>query len=130
MVNRLKAGALLAVVFAAGAAAGWGVERWTHLRWTPRYRDADAMVSFLTNQLNLSGGQQDSIRAVLQRHRPELDSIWHLVHPRMDSLRAIMHREIEAQLSPAQQRRYSGLVRRFEPRPVHPDSLGTSRERN
>jgi hypothetical protein len=86
------------------------------------------MVTFLTKQLKLSGAQQDSIRAVLQRHRPELDSIWHLVHPRMDSLRAIMHREIDAQLSPAQQRRYSRLVRRFEPRPVRPESLGTGGE--
>jgi hypothetical protein len=130
MVNRLKAGLLLVVVFVAGAAAGWGTQRWTELRWTPRYRDADAMVAFLTKQLNLSGAQQDSVRAVLQRHRPELDSIWHLVHPRMDSLRVIMHREINAQLSPAQQHRYSHLVRRFEPSPVHPESLGTSRERD
>ena len=36
MVNRLKAGLLLVVVFVAGAAAGWGAERWTELRWTPR----------------------------------------------------------------------------------------------
>ena len=129
MVNRLKAGALLVVVFAAGADVGWSAQRWTDLRWTPRYRDAGAMVAFLTKQLSLSGAQRDSVRAVLKRHRPELDSIWHLVHPRMDSLRVMMHREIDAQLSPAQQRRYASLVRRFEPPPLHPDSLGASKER-
>jgi hypothetical protein len=130
MVNRLKAGALLVVVFIAGAAAGWGVGRWTNLTWTPRYREADAMVVFLTKRLSLSTAQQDSVRAILQRHRPELDSIWHLVHPRMDSLRAIVHREVNAQLTPAQQRRYSELVRRFEPSPAHSESLRTGKERD
>jgi hypothetical protein len=129
MVNRLKAGALLVFVFIAGGAAGWGVGRWSNLSWTPRYREGDAMVVFLTKRLSLSTDQQDSVRTILRRHRPELDSIWHLVHPRMDTLRAIMHREINAQLTPAQQHRYSEVVRRFEPPPVHPESRGTGKER-
>lgn len=128
MVNRLKAGALLVVVFAAGAAAGWGAGRWTVLSWTPRYRDADAMMAFLSKQLSLSSAQQDSVRAVLQRHRPELDSIWHLVHPRVDSLRMVMRHEINAQLTPGQRKRYRALTERFEHQ--RPDSVGTSKERN
>lgn len=84
------------------------------------------MVTFLTKQLDLTAAQQDSVGAVLRRHRPELDAIWHLVHPRFDSLRTTMHREISAQLTPSQQTRYHALVQRYE-RP-QPKDDSTSRE--
>src|SRR5438034_2262700 len=59
------------------------------------------MVAHLAKELGLSATQQDSVRAVLERHRAEMDTLWHLVHPRVDSLRATIHREINAQLTPA-----------------------------
>ncbi|HUL49251.1 MAG TPA: periplasmic heavy metal sensor [Gemmatimonadales bacterium] len=130
-MNRLRAGALalLLVVFAAGMAVGWGVRNWRPAGPAPRYREARAMVDFLTKQLSLSPAQQDSVRGILRRHRPELDTLWHLVHPRMDSLRAVMHREINAQLTPSQQARYSALVARVE-RPAQPDSGNPGLERD
>ncbi len=130
-MNRLRAGALalLVVVFAAGMAVGWSARRWTHTAPPPRYRESRAMVDFLSKELSLSPAQQDSVRAILRRHRPELDTLWHLVHPRMDSLRAVMHREINAQLTPPQQARYSALVARVE-RPSQPDSGNPGLERD
>ncbi len=130
-MNRIRAGALalLIVVFAAGVAVGWGGRRWTHAGPAPRYREARAMVDFLTKELNLSSAQQDSVRAILRRHRPELDTLWHLVHPRMDSLRAVMHREIDAQLTTSQRTRYHALVARVE-RPAQSDSGTPGLDRN
>ena len=123
-MNRLRAGALalLVVVFAAGLAIGWSAHQWSGTRPPPRYHESRSMVAFLTRELTLSPAQQDSVRAILRRHRPELDTIWHLVHPRMDSLRAIMHREINAQLTPSQRAKYGTMVQRFEPPSPPPDT--------
>jgi len=82
------------------------------------------MVTHLAKQLDLSPTQQDSVRAVLQRHRAEIDTLWHLVHPRVDSLRATIHGEISAQLTPAQQSRYRDLMARFEHQRRGADSAG------
>jgi len=82
------------------------------------------MVAHLAKELGLSATQQDSVRAVLERHRAEMDTLWHLVHPRVDSLRATIHREITAQLTPAQQSRYRDLIARFEHQRRGADSAG------
>ena len=125
-MNRPRAWAVafLAAVFVAGAAAGWGARRWTADSREPRLRDIEAMVTHLAKQLDLSPTQQDSVRAVLQRHRAEIDTLWHLVHPRVDSLRATIHGEISAQLTPAQQSRYRDLMARFEHQRRGADSAG------
>ncbi len=117
--------AFLAAVFVAGAALGWGARGWSAgPRLEPRLRDTRAMVAHLAKELGLSATQQDSVRAVLERHRAEMDTLWHLVHPRVDSLRATIHREITAQLTPAQQSRYRDLIARFEHQRRGADSAG------
>jgi hypothetical protein len=105
------AAALLVAVFLAGAAAGWGLHG-TTTRRAPR--DTQAMVARLAKELDLSATQQDSVRAILDRHRAEMQAIWKQVHPRVDSLRAVLQAEISAQLTPAQQGRYRDLVARLE----------------
>ena len=114
MLNRSKAQAvaLLLAVFLAGGAAGWGAATW---RTDPRSRRGpDAMVAFLDGQLHLSAAQRDSVRSVITRHHAEVEAIWREVHPRYDSLRAQMRREISAQLTPAQQERYARLIAELE----------------
>ena len=132
MFSRSKAWALalLVAAFVAGGAAGWGGRSMTAARRPPpfRYRDASAMVAYLKKELSLSPAQQDSVRAVLQRHRPDLDAIWKQVRPRVDSIRSAIQTEISAQLAAAQQSRYRDLVARFERQRRGADSARTGRK--
>lgn len=114
MLNRSKAQAvaLLLAVFLAGGAAGWGAATW---RADPRpRRGPQAMVEFLDGRLHLTAAQRDSVLAVITRHHAEVEAIWREVHPRYDSLRAQMRREISAQLTPAQQELYARLIAELE----------------
>jgi heavy-metal resistance protein len=115
MFNRSKAWAavLLAAVFVAGGAAGWGVARWGD----PRGRHGggpEGMVRYLDDELHLSNVQKDSVRAILVRHRPEMEALWREVHPRFDSIRAVIRTEISAQLTPGQRQGYLRLIEEQE----------------
>ena len=74
----------------------------------------DGYVARLTEELTLRREQQDSLRAVLDRHRPVMDSMWQEVRPRFDSVRTIIRGEIRALLSPEQQGKYQQLIERRE----------------
>ena len=114
--SKVWALALLVAVFVAGGATGWQLRGMTAVRRLPRYRDADAMVAYLGKALSLSAAQRDSVRAVLQRHRSEMDAIWKQVHPRVDSIRSAIQAEIGTLLTAAQQTRYGDLLARVEQR--------------
>jgi hypothetical protein len=116
MPNRPKAWAiaLLAVVFVTGAAGGWGLRAWTAEARRPRHRDPRAIVADLAKQLGLAPAQRESVRAVFDRHRGEMDSLWRAARPRIDSIRTVMQAEIGAQLTPTQQGRFRELVARHE----------------
>lgn len=109
MFTRTKAQALalLAAVFVVGGAAGWGLETWVH---RPRPHGPEAFVTYLTGELKLDSLQRDSVRAVLIRHKPQMDSIWKDVHTRVDSLRHVMRGEIFTHLTEAQRAKYLQLV--------------------
>ena len=109
MFNRSKAQAiaLLAAVFVVGGAAGWGLEAWMH---RGRPHGPDAFVTYLTQELKLDSLQRDSVRAVLVRHKPQMDTIWIDTHARVDSLRHVMRAEIFTHLTGAQQAKYLQLV--------------------
>src|SRR6267143_314525 len=110
------AAALLAGVFMAGGLAGWGGN-------TAAERDdagmrgrhgPDAIVAYLSRELDLSTAQRDSVRAIFERHRPETDSLWAQVRPRFDSIKARMRAEIDAQLTPAQREKHQRLIDKAE----------------
>ncbi len=135
MFNRSKAWALglLAAVFAAGIGAGWGLQAWAESHEGARpggggRRGPDAMVAYLARELDLTPPQRDSVRAVFSRHRSEMEAIWREVHPRLDSLRAVMNREISAQLAPDQQARYQRLIAELEHRHRMGDSAAGKTE--
>jgi hypothetical protein len=111
MLNRSKIWAvgLLAAVFAAGAIAGWAAQAAADGGPRRPRRGPDAMVDRLARELALTPAQQESVRAVFARHRGEMDAIWRTVRPRMDSLRAVMHAEITAQLTDAQRARFAAM---------------------
>jgi Spy/CpxP family protein refolding chaperone len=113
---KLAAVGLLAAVFLAGGLAGWGGREAAERDEDrgPRRRGPDAMVAYLSRELNLSDAQRDSVRAIFARHRPETDSLWAQVRPRFDSIKARMRTEIDAQLTPEQRARHQQLIERAE----------------
>jgi len=71
---------------------------------------SDWYVEMLTRELNLSPAQRDTVRDVLERHRPGMDSIWADVTPRMKTWREGLRAEIRTHLTPEQQQRYTELT--------------------
>ena len=119
MVNKPKLAAvgLLAAVFVAGGLAGWGgreaVER-DERGMGPGRRGPDAIVAYLGRELDLSGAQRDSIRAIFARHRPETDALWTQVRPRFDSIKTRVRAEIDAQLTAEQRTKHQQLIDQAE----------------
>jgi len=115
--SRLGAVALLGAAMAfGGLVGGIAVSAAEHRDGGPiaHKHGRDAYMARMTEELKLSTEQQDSIRSVLDRHRPQMDSMWQEVRPRFDSVRAIMRGEIRAQLSSEQQTMYQQLIERRE----------------
>ena len=117
--SRFWAVAALLASFAAGGLFGWAVGARVHAG--PRggaFRGGapgpDGMIGFLSERLDLTATQRDSVRAILERHRADVEKIWREVHPRFDAVRSAMSTEINAQLTPAQRTRYAELERRLE----------------
>jgi Spy/CpxP family protein refolding chaperone len=116
MLNRSKLAAvgLLAAVFLAGGLAGWGGREAAERDGRGPRRGPDAMVDYLSRELDLKPAQRDSVRAIFARHRPETDSLWARVRPRFDSIKARMRAEIDAQLTPEQRTRHQQLIDQAE----------------
>lgn len=113
--SRAWAVALLAAVFLAGGAGGWALGR--HRPGgggSSRGGSPDAIAAYLARRLDLTPAQQDSVRAVFVRHHAEMQTIWGAVRPRLDSLRAAVRTEVNAQLTPDQQARYARLLADLE----------------
>jgi hypothetical protein len=121
MLNRSKLAAvgLLAAVFLAGGLAGWGGHEAAERegpggRRGGERRGPEAMVAYLSRELDLSGAQRDSVRAIFARHRPETDSLWARVRPRFDSIKTKMRTEIDAVLTPEQRAKHQKLIDQAE----------------
>lgn len=115
--------AALVVGFVVGAGgmllaqrSGWGPFR-------PRRHGPRGYVAWLTRELELAPAQQDSVRAVLERWRPAMDSLRRETAPRFETLQRGIRSDIRAQLNPEQQRRFSIMTQRYDAqRAGHADS--------
>jgi protein CpxP len=105
-----KAAVLLIAVFLAGALVGGVVAR---LR-PPMGRDANGMLRHMTEELDLTQVQQDSIKAVLDRYRPAMDSAWAEVRPRIETVRARIRSDIAAQLTTEQRGKYEEMLKHHD----------------
>src|SRR5207237_8367589 len=114
MLNKPKRAAvgLLAAVFRAGGLAGWGGHAAAERDdgGMRGHRGTDAIVGYLSYELDLSAGQRDSVRAIFERHRPETDSLWAEVSPRFDSIKVRMRAGIVAHLPPAHRENHQRLI--------------------
>jgi len=113
--SRLGAAGLLLAVFALGALAGGVVvskaEHGGEDGGTRR-NSRESYITRLTTELDLSGAQRDSIRAIMERNKPAMDSMWGEVRPRFDSLRTLVRDEIRSQLTPDQAAKYQEMIER------------------
>ena len=107
-----KAATLLAAVFLAGGLLGGAVVRMLPMGGPSR--DPNAMLTHMTQELDLTGPQQDSIRAILDRYRPAMDSAWAEVRPRIETVRARVRSDIAAQLTPEQRAKYDAMMKRHD----------------
>ncbi len=66
----------------------------------------------LTEDLDLTSAQRESVQAVLDRHQPAMDSLWDRFRPQFDSERLSIRKEISTLLTAGQQARYTSLIQR------------------
>jgi Spy/CpxP family protein refolding chaperone len=116
-----RAALLLGAVFAGGVVVGGAAalmavrrEQFHDPSAGHRGRGGEMYVRRLTGELDLSHQQQDSVRSILDRHRGEMDSIWHEVEPRFATLRSAIRSEIQGVLTPEQRQRYGDLLQRMD----------------
>ncbi|HET7602432.1 MAG TPA: hypothetical protein VFK36_05400 [Gemmatimonadales bacterium] len=113
---RRNAVVLLIAVFVAGLVVGVGgvaiaersgVHVLTHGQQRPH-----SYLEFLGQRLDLTPAQRDSVRSILERHRPTMDSMRSAVAPPFETLRKQIRSEIRAQLTPEQQLKFADLGRK------------------
>jgi len=117
MRSTWKAGILLLAAFGLGAAVGGVVAARASHRppWEGRAGDrTEGYLRLLDESLDLQDAQRDSVRAILDRHRSDMDAIWREVAPRYETMRAQIRSEIRTQLDSTQLRKYTELTARLD----------------
>lgn len=97
-------------------AGGVGLRTWERSRAAVgrHATGREAYFARLSTELGLTAAQQDSLRAIVRRNEPMMDSMWQEIRPRFDSVRVRMRNEIRAQLTPDQQQKYTEMIERRE----------------
>ena len=117
--SRLAASLLLLATFVLGGFFGGAVSTYAERRdFAKRHgnKERPTYVDRLDQEVSLRPPQRDSISAILDRHRPVMDSLWAIVGPQFDSERESIRREIRAVLSPEQLERYNAMTQRQDNR--------------
>jgi hypothetical protein len=113
-----KAGLLLCLAALAGGAVGSALTvRAMHGRHWPGggpRRGGDWYVDLLDRELKLNGTQRDSVRAILRRHRGDMDSIWGEMNTRLDQMRDTIRAEVRVQLTAEQLTHYAEVTARLD----------------
>ena len=110
-----RAAALLLATFVLGAAAGAAVMAYaTHPASPPGKGRSAWYLDHLTRNLDLTPVQQDSVKAVLDRYTPAMDSLMSEIRPRLDTVRTAMRSEIARFLDPRQQKEYDEMRQKHE----------------
>lgn len=113
--SKRKAFVLLVATFLGGLLVGGGLmalERRPDDR--PRSgRRADWYLGHLQKELDLTATQRDSVRAVLDRYGPRMDSLMQEIRPRLDTLRGEMRTEIERFLDQRQRNEFDKMRQHY-----------------
>jgi Spy/CpxP family protein refolding chaperone len=111
--SRLGAAGLLIATFVLGALVG-GAATSLADREGHRTRSSHPRSSYVDRlgaELGLSEAQQDSVKAVLDRHQPAMDSLWESIRPQFQSERQAIRTQINGLLTSEQQAKYAELQR-------------------
>jgi Spy/CpxP family protein refolding chaperone len=109
-----RAAALLLATFVLGAAAGAAAMAYAS-RTPPQAQGRGAWyLDHLTRNLDLTPVQQDSVKAVIDRFTPAMDSLMSEIRPRLDTVRTAMRSEIARFLDPRQQKEYQQMRQQHE----------------
>ena len=76
-------------------------------------RRGDWYLGHLQKELDLTATQRDSVRAVLDRYRPRMDSLMQEIRPRLDTLRGEMRTEIERFLDQRQRNEFDKMRQHY-----------------
>ncbi|HET9954486.1 MAG TPA: hypothetical protein VFQ61_08275 [Polyangiaceae bacterium] len=125
--SKVAAAALLLGIFVAGAFTGVAIYRWArhddlhHLHPRP-HPDFPKM---LADNLDLSPAQEQQVREVFDRHRPELDAVFRETFPRVRAVQDSIDAEVRPLLNESQRQRFDEFKARankgpFPPGPFHP----------
>ena len=112
--SRTGALALLIAAFVLGGLVGGAATSMADRRSHKTKADHPPRATYVERlgaELSLTSAQMDSVRAVLQRHQPAMDSIWESIRPLMASERQAIRNQITALLTEEQRARYLELQR-------------------
>lgn len=115
--SRWKAMGLLLLAALVGGAAGSAVTAATmggsHGRGS-HHHGSEWYVELMQRELNLTSSQRDSVESVLGRYSAPMEQIWLDMETRIDTLRAAIRHDIQAQLSAEQQARFTEVTARLD----------------
>lgn len=112
-----KAAGMLLLAALAGAAGGSILTSRLHSHERPgshSHHGSDWYVELLEDELELTEVQEDSLRAVLSRHRQKIDAMYAELGPRMDAMRDTIRADVRRLLTPEQQQRYQAVTARLD----------------
>lgn len=118
--SRIRATALLLLVFAAGGAAGVAGER----LWLGRAAAGEAagesdgrratVIERFADDIGLTAEQRARIDSILERSHERFQALFKGIKPRYEALIDSVRGEIEAELTPDQVERYRAILREQE----------------
>ncbi|MBI4542994.1 MAG: periplasmic heavy metal sensor [Gemmatimonadetes bacterium] len=109
--SKLWAIGLLAAIGVAGFASGAATMNYVGERGG-RTGGRCSYSGMLRRDLSLTAAQDDSVRAIMRRHRAEMRAAFETVRPQTDLIRARIRDEIRAVLTPSQQAAFRELTDR------------------
>ena len=125
--TRWGAAVLLIAALIVGGFAGAGIVLWTQsARAAHHDHGPESYLDHLTTELQLSPAQRDSVKSILARHRPEVDSLWRAAGAHFDTLRVRIRTEIRTQLTSEQQQKYADMLQQFDQRRAQRESTNAS----
>ncbi len=115
--KRWKAIGLLLLAVLVGGAAGSAITATTmggsHVRGG-HHHGSEWYVELLQRELDLTAVQRDSVESVLDRYSAPMEQIWPDMETRIDTLRAAIRHDVQAQLSAEQQARFTEVTARLD----------------
>ncbi len=121
--SRLWASLLLLALFGLSFASGWFAHRYAASSEANKNRSHRArghwrkrFLGRLSSQLQLTGKQQTSIVAVLNRYRPVYRKLRASLRPKIREMRERMRSDIKALLRPEQQKRFVVMLKEAKAR--------------